>query len=355
MNCNVISDPWIKVRTIVGTEETVGVRECLLRAQEIETLLPPGRIAMQEFAIYLFLIAFIADCYKPADDIDILDMHEAGKFDAGLLDEYIRSCGDVFEIFNEKSPFMQCPVDQLPKKVGTVNVSKLSPAFKSGNNDMFFGINPALVNQDSHYVDTQKMDISDYISTIMMSHIAAVASGQGYSSAITTAGQPPVYFLNKGKTLFDTICASIDATEEADVPMWRRKTYLWDITKEPDIGWLSLAFYPVRYIAPAESAYDGHVIRTVRYGGVRFNAMEGQVLHPKDALPIWVKSCPFIAKRETLDGIRPVIFRADDPYWTHIPDFYGVTGANIFKKSPKICKRTFRTCLDTHQHYLYIP
>lgn len=259
---------------------------------------------------------------------------------------------------------MQCPESQLSAEVlkkieeykNSVSndnpikaVSCMNPAYPSGNTTVFFGCR---MNDgyDGKYQDLATMEITDYLSSVIMNHFCTVASGQGRSAAITTSPQPPAFFLVKGRTLFDTICASLSPIGENDVPMWRREKYSWNVLDCKDDGWLSFVFYPVRYIMPVTVDKETFTVSKVLFAGIKFpdddkkkstakvkKTIEEPLLHPKHAIDIWVKSSPFIAKKTTKAGTRPVIIRADDAFWTAIPDFYTITEKGIMQNAPVIC------------------
>ena len=135
---NVITDPWVPVLKD-DMVSLCSVRDVLKYAPDIKCITSPGSLPSEEYAIYRFLFALLTDAYRIENDDDILDIWESGAFDLEVFDEYVEESGNVFDIFDEERPFMQCPVKTaLEYGAAPVAAAVLNWAQLSGNTETFF-------------------------------------------------------------------------------------------------------------------------------------------------------------------------------------------------------------------------
>ena len=328
---HIIYEPWIHVRYLDGHETTLNIVDCLHDAKNIQCILCPGRVYVETYAIYRFLIALLVDAYKIRSQRQIKKLFYEG-LDLHVLEQYVSDCeqqGISFNVFDKTRPFMQTPVDELPKNVKTVSVSSFCYGLKSGNDDIFYGIR-------QNIGDDAYMSIEEYIAMILTIHFCAVASGAGYSASVPTVGQPPIWFLSKGQNLYETLFLSMYPTVDDDVPMWRRKKYL-NVVKDVK-GWLSLAFYPVRFIAPGDD-FDGKFVRNVKFGRIQFKNYTDSASHPADITSLWLKYEPFVATCTYTDAkdneknfYIPLKFKREKDMWMRTSELYGCTYENDSNK-----------------------
>lgn len=334
---DILDDPWIKVVYTDGTHKTLSVIDCLSDATSIKRIECPGNIYVETFAIYRFLIALFVDAYDIHSIEDIEDVYGEYKegIDLDVLKKYRNRCeseGVSFDIFDDDRPFMQTPKSEEPKKLEVKPVSVLGYGFKSGNSDLFYGLNRhKLVDGAENlkkYEDAQVMSIEEYIAMILTIHFCAVASGTGRSGAVSNVGSPPLWLLSVGETLYDTLFLSMcPKGNDDDIPMWRRKHYLNVISSVS--GWLSLAYYPVRYIAPAEG-FDGKNVYKVKFDRIQFSQLNNGVLHPSGLTPVWQKYDPHIvlykykdAENESKSYECPMRYDKSLDIWLHTHELYG--------------------------------
>ena len=115
---SVMHDPWIPVLWQNGNKSLVGIRDCLVHADEIKSIQDVSRLNILNYTIHSFLIDMAQDMFQPHDIDDILDLFDKGKFGTKKIDAYINMCeasGVSFDMFDSERPFMQCPKDQLEK------------------------------------------------------------------------------------------------------------------------------------------------------------------------------------------------------------------------------------------------
>ena len=330
-----LDDPWIKVRYVDGRRATLGVYDCLKDARDIKEILCPGNVHMETYAVHRFLIALLVDAYKVRNMRQVRSLFEKG-LDMDTLETYrseYEKNGFSFDVFDKYRPFMQVPVGQVPKNLKTVPVATLGYGKKSGNNDLFYRLRERnLIKDAKTYQSAQTMEIEEYIAMILTVHFCAVASGAGYSASVPTVGQPPMWFLNKGKNLYETLFLSMYPTSDDDVPMWRKANYLEKV--EDVSGWLSLAFHPVRFVAPGDG-FDGKTVKNVKFGRIQFNQMKDTVPHPSNLLGLWSKYEPFVAictrtnQKTGESETRPLRYNRNSAMWMCTYELYGCTWENV--------------------------
>jgi CRISPR system Cascade subunit CasA len=104
---NLIDEPWIPIRYLDGTRVELGLRDTLLRAQEIEAIEDPSPLVVA--ALHRFLLAVLYRALMGPTDIDQARQLFHEGFSAGRVNDYLTSWRDRFWLFDEKYPFFQIP------------------------------------------------------------------------------------------------------------------------------------------------------------------------------------------------------------------------------------------------------
>lgn len=290
---SVMHDPWIPVLWQNGKKSLVGIRDCLIHADEIKSIQDVSRLNILNYTIHSFVIDMAQDMFQPHDIDDILDLYDEGKFDAEKIDAYINMCeasGVSFDMFDMERPFMQCPKDQLEKygvmskDMKPVPVSTLGYEYESGNNvtfihrknqisyeeyakliqyeganDLPLGVDLAICKKKIPLEETVSMNMTQYIVSVLYMAFANQGSGSGHRSSVATSdkeGFHPIFVLNEGRSLFETIVGSMGVASrksyEKAVPMWRRIEYIPNIESLEDAEFLAYTYYPTHYLYPVE-------------------------------------------------------------------------------------------------------
>ena len=132
MNFSAVDSPWIPVRWENGVVSEVGLREALVRAQEISELADPSPLGVP--TQLRVLLAVVGRVFQPATRKDWKALYAAKKFDAGPLDAYFAEHRPKFELFGE-TPFYQYAGVTTDKPAP---LSRLVPERVSGNNATLF-------------------------------------------------------------------------------------------------------------------------------------------------------------------------------------------------------------------------
>ena len=198
MEYDVLREPWIPVATLSGETRSVGIRDALAQAHELGTL--HGENPLVTFGVHRLLIAVLQDALRPQDIDDLLDLQEAGQFDADRLERYYASCRasqECFGLFDPHRPFLQTafPKGMEPEPL---SVASLFPELPSGNNHVFFN---HVLERDGRADPAQALRALCALPAFQMSF--------GRSRHTSVNGRPPRYFLCAGKSLFETLACSM--------------------------------------------------------------------------------------------------------------------------------------------------
>ena len=78
---NVLDQAWIPVISLEGKEETLGIRETILRAHELREITSAS--PLEEYSLYRFLGLLLMDMLRPENEDDIEDLSSV-VFDSKL-------------------------------------------------------------------------------------------------------------------------------------------------------------------------------------------------------------------------------------------------------------------------------
>jgi CRISPR system Cascade subunit CasA len=214
LSFNVLHEPWIPVVRLDGSREEIGIYACLTQAYELREIRDPSPII--EFGLYRLLVAFMLDVFisanqRPADVLDLKTLIKPGHFDTGLLDEYIASCGDVFDLFDEHRPFLQ----SAGAKGSGKPLAGMYPAIPSGTNSGLW-----------HHFHEDSACVTPAEAARMLTTLSPfmTAGGAGLSPSIN--GAPAIYSLPLGQSLYQTIMLNLPTDNNdsgAGQVAWREK------------------------------------------------------------------------------------------------------------------------------------
>ena len=194
---NVLTEPWIPVIRLDGTQEELGILPCLEQAHELREIRDPSPII--EFGLHRLLIAFVLDALiqankRPEDALDLKECIAPGQFDVALLHNYSAKCGSVFDLFDPVRPFLQTPMPKSSSKP----ISGMYPVAPSGTNASVW-----------HHHHEDEMTLTAAGAARLLTTVAPfmTAGGAGLSPSIN--GAPAIYALPMGSNLFETIVLNL--------------------------------------------------------------------------------------------------------------------------------------------------
>ena len=349
---DIMRRPWIKCCLFDGSIQKLSLYDVITKAPTIKELIPPGKQKLTEYILYSFITDFVEDVYQPQQPLEeaVMDYLEQGSFDKLTLDKYIESFeaeGFSFDLFNPGKPFMQTPLSEMPKDAIKKNLSTVGFETPSSSEPLFFsrigmptfedivskfGIDPDEVPLGYDLKDIAGFKEKSYefgtfeIDEIMTKMLFLFGYRQSYngvfpaiSTAKSTGGHLPVYVLNKGRNLFETICMSMGARYSDVPPMWRRKfnTSLSNLLAQ-DADALALSYTPTCYfrlINTESYSISNNIVKKEEKAA--FKGLQ-EVAYQR-----WAMQYPRIIKQKLVekDGkevIKATIFKERNPKYTSL-------------------------------------
>nr|WP_076389410.1 type I-E CRISPR-associated protein Cse1/CasA [Vaginimicrobium propionicum] len=106
---NLVDEPWIVVKNVTGTIETVSMRDIFHRAQDFRGL--AGELPSQDFAVLRILLAVLYRVFnsEPLDEPTDAwgDLWDADNLPTEQIDAYLDKWHHRFNLFDPKVPFFQ--------------------------------------------------------------------------------------------------------------------------------------------------------------------------------------------------------------------------------------------------------
>lgn len=304
---NVLEQAWIPVVTLEGKEETLGIRETILRAPELREI--SSASPLEEYSIYRFLGLFLMDMLRPESESDIGDLLEEGSFDRKKLEDYIALCmegGVSFDLFDEERPFLQSKfdpkLDGAPKPASVLDVMRAS-----GNNHTHF---------DHRDKKEEGLSPEKAIRLVLTTFLFCTAAAQGYPSGVNAS--PPYYGVIHGENLFETLVFTLLPTEFIGIPLdeppvlWRRKEPVIPKKEVGKTSWLHGMLFPTRRI---------HLIPNENGRVTEVYLCQGENYVNKAS---WRD--PYVTYRIGKDGPFPLRPSADRAIWRNLCDIVNIPG-----------------------------
>jgi len=227
---NLIDEKWIPVRLLDGTRDELGVRDTLLRANEIAAIEDSSPLVVA--ALHRFLLAVLYRALEGPTDID----QAKALFREGLPSEkiaaYLEKWRDRFCLFDEKYPFGQIPTFK-PKSwrawtalAAEHNADTAKVLFDHVDTTASGSVKPAaavrwLLATQTFAVSTGKSEISHTGTAPSAGSVMAIPVG-----------------LNLLDTLLFCLVPQNRAVMVADIPSWEKEpeslVYLKTAIKVPD-------------------------------------------------------------------------------------------------------------------------
>ena len=290
---DVLKEPWIPVICLDGCRDELGILSCLEQAHELREIRDPAPIV--EFGLYRLLVAFVLDALilagrRPEDPLDLKDLITKGHFDTGMLERYVKQCGNVFDLFHSEQPFLQCRMGSQKAKP----LAGMFPTVPSGTNANHW-----------HHQHEASVGVSVPEAARLLTTIAPfmTAGGAGLSPSIN--GAPAIYALPVGRILFETIVLNIPLRTNREagdgVAAWR-STRAVGQERSNATTVEALTWRPRRIELLADSGEDG----TVYVQRMKFEKGDSTRL-------TWIDAS--LGYRYDKDKITPVRMREGRPLW----------------------------------------
>ena len=244
---NLIDEPWIPCAMLNGSRQTFGLRDVLVRAQDIAEI--NGESPLVIAALHRLLLAVLYRNLSLQSLDDWRSLWEQGLWDACLLDAYFAKWRCRFDLFDSDKPFYQAA--GLDWRKGGSSARLL---FHQDNNPTLFthltaAGSPALTPDEAArlLVGFMAFDVG-----------GTKASESGPQSAKAAMLNKGAVVLAKGDNLFNTLMLNLcryapeegdpwDFARIEDIPAWERDEGTRPEDRRPD-GYLDLLTWQSRRI-----------------------------------------------------------------------------------------------------------
>ena len=217
---NLWTEPWITLEDPHGELSQRGIRDALTHAHEYTAIYDPSPLVV--VGIHRLLAAILQDALNPQENADLERLWADGEFSTDKIDEFGNQYADRFDLFSEDKPFLQSadlPMfpDEKERKTSK-RVAQLFPETPSGS----------LVTHYRHVTDEEQIFSPAAVAMGLVTMPPFVSSG-GAGLMPSINGVPPIYVLPSGKTLFESLAASLMAfnwldkyPKDNDLAWWKR-------------------------------------------------------------------------------------------------------------------------------------
>jgi CRISPR system Cascade subunit CasA len=241
---NLWTEPWITLEKEEGGVERLSIQETLKHAQDYRAIYEFSPIV--GVGIHRLLVAILQFALDPQENADLKKLWRASEFPANVIEEFGKNYAHRFDIFSEDEPFMQSadlPI-QPDKKSKISYISRLTYDIPSGS-------------YITHYRHGDEEDVV-FCPECVAKHlvvIPAFASSGGAGIKPSINGVPPIYVIPSGKTLFESLTASLVCPpyqpairSKKDIPWWEHKTIIISGDEIEKIGYSQSLTFPARRI-----------------------------------------------------------------------------------------------------------
>lgn len=202
---NLWTEPWIVLETLDGTLETHSIRDALLNAHEYMAIYDPSPLV--GVGIHRLLVAILQDALNPQENSDLEDLWARGKFPANKVEAFGKQYADRFDLFSPDKPFLQsADVPLFPEakeqQRALKSVAQLFPEIPTGS----------LLTHYRHEIEEELVFSPATAAAGLVTMPPFVSSG-GAGLMPSINGVPPIYVLPGGRTLFETLAASLISAE----------------------------------------------------------------------------------------------------------------------------------------------
>lgn len=352
---NLLSERWIPVTwrndAAEPKEPAVGIMEALQRSHEIRGISHTAPFV--EFGLYRLLITIVLDSYTVAGKrptIGKMKQMLSFGFDSCVW-KYLDDYKHGFDLWNDANRFLQ-PKPINDAKAGPV--ANLFPAIPSGANVVHW--HHFLEDEDeASAIGAAASRIPEDEAARWLTTVSPFTFKGKYGAARTLAGDPPIYALVLGRSLFETLILNLPRPtgrvtakqEQERGPSWRTKPDFAE-TKLPT---LAEGFtWPVRYIR-LERGRDAITksVYTVAFKKTEKTKINAPVYDVKYG---WRD--PNAGTETTKDKIDHITAKPDVPIWRDLVHLFLVAGegealrAAKRRSRPEVVSNALRV-LDTPQ------
>ena len=250
---NLWDDPWIRVLRLDGARAELSMRATLLNAHTVRALHDPSPLTVA--GIHRLLTAIVQAIAAPESLGEIAAVLADRRFDPISIDTFGTQFRHRFGLFNPTAPFMQTADAPATPGKAAKTVAYLLTEVPSGTNRAHF-----------HHVtdDAHRLCPACCARALVVVPAFASAGGSGHKPSIN--GQPPMYLLPVGPTLFHSLARSltVEAYQPPQADPLRSTAAVWSgavnipkAQEQHDVGYLESLTFPARRIRLYPQVYAG--------------------------------------------------------------------------------------------------
>lgn len=236
---DLLAEPWVPCLGLDGRPRELGLLDVLRAAHDLREVCDSSPLVT--YGLYRLLLALLQDRLDPRTEREWKALHHAGRFAAAAVERIRQDDGDRFDLFHPRYPFAQAgdvpPDDPAGRGAGDGRKARclaigVGAAMREVEVKPVGYLRPEIptatnANHFRHAYDARQ----GYCPGCCARSLTAVgpfaqSAGRGYVPSIN--GEPPVYVLVTGRTLFETLTLNLTlpayrppAAGAADRPTWR--------------------------------------------------------------------------------------------------------------------------------------
>lgn len=314
---NLLDKPWLSCIDDQNKLHQLNLIETITRAHHLKEI--RANLPVVTGSLYLFLIAFVLNIFKPDTDEHWESIWQKGRFSESMITSYAGQWKSRFDLFDLDHPFYQDPnfgsrekdIKNLTK--GTTPEPKGISGFllhlASGNNATLF--DHSLDDQPIAYTAAEAAQLLVMLQAYSLGGMSSASIGKDKYYKDSPFGRG-ILFLNKGKNLFETLMLNLSARDfdplksmDNDQPCWE-KDDIFESERFAPHGMLDFLTWQSRRILLIPEMSNGEIVVT------SFFAAPGHGL-------VATFSNPFYHNRLSMDGnkqtIKPLRFREGHLLW----------------------------------------
>jgi CRISPR system Cascade subunit CasA len=301
---NLWIEPWITLEKEQGGVERLSIEDTLKHAQEYHAIYETSPLVV--VGIHRLLVGILQFALDPQENNDLEKLWRAGKFPVNKIEEFGRSYGHRFDLFSDKEPFLQSgdiSIQPSSTKSENTRIPKLFPDMPA---------NDYVTHYRHGHQDDQVLCPKCLAGGLVSIPAFMISGGRGLKPSIN--GIPPIYILPGGKTVFESLTASLLTPQRKPRVASRKKDDVWWIHKPVvvkdctvfDVGYLHSLTFPVRRIRFHPEKIEEICTRCGNPTEIMVKTMIFQMGEKRaEGAEIWID--PFVAYRkgQDLKPIRP--------------------------------------------------
>jgi CRISPR system Cascade subunit CasA len=216
---NLWTQPWIEVEHD-GMVTRHSISDTLLNAHKYVEIYDQSPLVIA--GVHRLLVAILQDALDPRENSDLDQLWKDGRFSSQKIKQFEVLHYDRFDLFSEDKPFFQSsdlPLKSEKKTDQKMNttVARLFPELPSGT----------LVTHYRHNSQIEQI-FSPATAALGLVAIPPFTSSGGHGMIPSINGVPPIYVFPGGRTLFESLAASLISSVKLEDDF---------VAKEKDLAW----------------------------------------------------------------------------------------------------------------------